>query len=109
MTTDEEYAVMVARGAALLDEKTPGWPAKVGLYPNTFSGHDCVSVRATGMPYWTDSMDKLGLTIEEYTEHGFRAKDQDDADAVGKIRDPYDVLNGLWREEVAKRITTEGA
>jgi hypothetical protein len=103
MTTDEEYAERVARGAQLLDEKVPDWPVKVGPQPNTASGTNCVSVRATGSAEWEQSAGKLGLDIDAYTAHGFRVEDEDYEDASGTERDPYDVLNRLWRAEIVSR------
>lgn len=100
MSTD--YAARVAKGVALLDEKRPGWESELDLATlDIENGTRCVTAQLSGENDWVVGKEQLGLDMEAYTEHGFRATDgewaQDD--------DPYGTLNALWREVITGRLT----
>ena len=117
MTTEDTLAARVTRGAALLDEKRPGWAAKIDT--DRLQLHDCLNCtlgqldgeyphgrRAlfgpeeafTGGPLWEANHERArqhGFTIDrrdiEYSE------DSDNEDAQ------WDPLTALWRSAILAR------
>jgi hypothetical protein len=99
MSTD--YAARVAKGVALLDEKRPGWERELDLDRlDIADGTRCVTAQLSGKDSWLTGMRQLGLEIETYTEHGFRAPDEEYEQG-----DPYATLNTLWREVITERLS----
>lgn len=99
MSTD--YAARVAKGVALLDEKRPGWERELDLDRlDIADGTSCVTAQLSGQNSWLTGMNQLGLEIETYEEHGFRAPDEE-----WVLRDAYGTLNALWREVITGRLT----
>jgi hypothetical protein len=101
-----DYAARVAKGAALLDEKRPGWERLIDLeILDVENGHCCVTAQFSGMVYgdssWRHGMEQLGLNMRSYTEHGFRTDDD-------RVLD-YPTLNTLWKDLISKRLATKPA
>lgn len=83
----------VERGAALLDEKRPGWPEAVDLGRlNIRSTCDCIAGQLGGFRETTQSLGLYGVT--EDVMHGFEA-DDDDAE--------YAALTDAWRDLIQQR------
>jgi hypothetical protein len=92
-----DYAARVAKGAALLDEKRPGWEQLIDLdILDIENGTCCVTAQLSGQEAWYAGMRQLGLNMRSYTEHGFRADDGDQQD--------YPALNTLWKDLISKRL-----
>jgi len=97
-----DYAARVAKGAALLDEKRPGWEQLIDLdILDIEDGTRCVTAQLSGQNAWYTGMQQLGLNVRTYTDHGFRADD-------GELRD-YSALNTLWEDLISKRLAPEPA
>ena len=113
MSTIEER---VAKGAALMDEKVPGWERKIdtasldmGQCPRCVIGQ-VLGINET-LPYlyqmseFAEKCQSLGLEFGGYDDngiedHGFDVSDDDDE---------YAVLGTAWLAEIARRLnsTTE--
>lgn len=108
-----DYAARVAKGAALLDEKKPGWVDLIDLDKlNVQSSYACVTAQLSGSDDYYTGMQQLGLTHGDggtYVAHGFNAESEDwaeeSADAPeGYDQDEaYDTLNTLWRGLITGR------
>lgn len=97
----------VERGAALLDEKQPGWWRLVDLNRLDIStGCDCVAGQVGGFPETMRNLDLLSL--EAQVAHGFEADDDAEEDtplaavysAAGR---DYTALTEAWRDLILKR------
>ncbi|GAA2938096.1 hypothetical protein [Streptomyces enissocaesilis] len=65
--TDIDYAARVAKGAALLDEKKPGWENQIALDTlNISDGTCCVTAQLSGVGSWITGMNQLGLSMDAY-------------------------------------------
>lgn len=86
----------VERGAALLDERAPGWATKVDL--ETFVLADCKRC-VLGQVFFSyfNGRDTLGLSMHEGTEHGF--------DVYGRDTHLYAPLEQDWRLAILSRRT----
>lgn len=107
-----DYAARIAKGAALLDEKRPGWERLLDLDTlDIRSGDHCVTAQLSGVHSWWRGMEMLDLTEEDdgtYISHGFNAEerhingvrvaDEYDQGAV------YDTLNTLWKALITTRL-----
>lgn len=113
MTID--YAARVAKGAALLDEKRPGWERLIDLETlDITSGADCVTAQLSGSAHWHAGMMQLGLTSGDsgtYVAHGFNAEsdeapvhDSEESDAEVTMEAAYDTLNMLWHDLITTRL-----
>jgi hypothetical protein len=90
----------VQRGAALLDEKRPGWWQQIDLDDlNLRDGCTCIGGQLCARKTGTEEdylifMDELGLSRADEVRHGFdRAGDDSD----------YDALTAAWRDLITKR------
>lgn len=122
-----DYAARVAKGAALLDEKRPGWEREISLRTlDISSGECCVTAQLSGVAHYHAGMKQLGLTDGDggtYITHGFNAESTDSPEAYGLDDDvseavhldamnaAYDALNTLWRDLITTRLAvpTDGA
>lgn len=117
-----DYAARVAKGAALLDEKRPGWERLIDLeILDIESGQHCVTAQLSGMQSglqsYADGMTQLDLTAGNdgtYVAHGFNAEAPDafesDEAPEGYEQDrAYDTLNTLWKDLISKRLAPEPA
>lgn len=98
--TDIDYAARVARGIALMDEKWPNWATEIDLETlDIENGVTCMTAQyaaAQGeVRNWGTGRMLLDLSMDAYTENGFRTYDEDCED--------YPVLNDLWRAEILRR------
>jgi hypothetical protein len=99
--TDIDYAARVVKGVALLDEKRPGWERLINLGTlDIQSGTHCVTAQLSGANDWRTGMNQLGLTLTPYTEHGFRADDDEACEG-----EAYPTLNALWRDVIQGRLS----
>ncbi|OEJ24268.1 hypothetical protein AS594_06995 [Streptomyces agglomeratus] len=99
--TGIDYAARVAKGAALLDEKKPGWERLLDLsILDIESGTCCVTAQLSGADDWRTGMNQVGLSLSTYTDHGFRADDD--------YQDDYPTLNVLWRDLITERLSPGG-
>lgn len=109
--TEIDYAARVAKGAALLDEKKPGWERRIDLGTlDVQSGYSCVTAQLSGADSWYRGMEQLGLTAGDsgtYVSHGFNAEShdamEDEAEEYDQD-DAYATLNSLWRELIESRL-----
>lgn len=112
-----DYEARVKKGAALLDEKFPGWEDVIDIdYLDVESGTDCVTAQLAGeikgdRDFYT-GMHMLDLTAGRhndgsYTEHGFNAECPTVMPPGYNQREIYGRLNRLWREEIAARKVQE--
>ncbi|MFJ2650896.1 hypothetical protein ACIO1C_29775 [Streptomyces sp. NPDC087420] len=115
-----DYAARVAKGAALLDEKRPGWEREVDLdVLDIANGAVCVTAQLSGRSDFRTGMKQLDLTSGDdgtYVLHGFNAESADTPEAYGlddtKDSDvvldaqnaAYDTLNTLWRALITTRL-----
>lgn len=110
-----DYPARVAEGAALLDEKKPGWERRLDLeILDIRDGQRCITAQLSGMRNgvhsWADGMKALGLTPGDggtYVSHGFNAESGDAYEDEGESYDQddaYAALNRLWRELIKGRL-----
>lgn len=107
-----DYAPMVAKGVALLDEKRPGWRALINKdILDIGDPSSCVSAQLSGRRDYHLGMTQLGLTLGNdgtYTAHGFDAiRWYDDHDLGDDYQDAqqtaaYALLTRLWLAEVSR-------
>jgi hypothetical protein len=89
----------VQRGAALLDEKIPGWEDEIDLTRLTISdprwciGGQLGTRRKKLVPY-SDTMEMLGLSRPVHADYGF---------CLGGCDYDYGDLTQAWREMIAGR------
>lgn len=101
-------AERIARGAALLDEKVPGWPDKVDLDKlDLGSCSKCMVGQLTGTDYeksggktYSDGIAELGLEwgTEDDTNHGFDRGYNEDGSYYS-----YPDLTAAWRAYILER------
>lgn len=102
-------AELVARGAALLDEKRPGWAAEIDLTVLDLSNScRCVlgQIYTPASPLETSGfiagLDLLGLDGDEDVEHGFNVEP-----APGEtLASLWAELDELWIAEIRRRTET---
>lgn len=114
-----DYAARVAKGAALLDEKRPGWERLIDLDTlDVRSGYSCVTAQLSGNANWLAGMRQLGLTENNggtYIAHGFNAEDYYAEEAEERGLKGYDqadafaTLNALWKDLITTRLAAEPA
>lgn len=94
MTT---VAERVERGAALLDEKRPGWVQVIDLDRlDIWSCTDCIGGQLDGG--YDATMDLLGIGhTEEARAHGF------DGHGLSYGDGEYEALNAAWRDLIRQR------
>jgi hypothetical protein len=100
MTTTDTLRERVERGAKLLDEKDPGWAAKI-LIPALHMDDCrlCVLGQAFG-DYTTGLKRMLGSNFrrgDEDCKHGF------DIDPPDRTINSWTALEALWAEEIRRR------
>lgn len=94
VAASDPLAEAVARGAALLDEKAPGWaakvdPAKLGHHPRNFLG-----LLQMLFGEWSNHRERVGFDgLDDMVAHGMGGRWQDRA----RVAD-------LWRAAVAARL-----
>jgi hypothetical protein len=95
--TPGKYAERIQRGAALLDEKAPGWRQRVDL--DRLEMSECTTcvlgqLDGRGERPWWPIVERFGLDfwVEEDVKHGFAI----DADTV----DDYSALTAEWRQYI---------
>jgi hypothetical protein len=112
-----DYAARVAKGAALLDKKRPGWEREIDLNRlDIQSGSSCVTAQLSGEGHWCSGMDMLGLTAGDdgtYVTHGFNAEEDPDVYGFGdggwavvraRQTAAFRTLNTLWRDLIESRL-----
>jgi len=107
-----DYAARVAKGAALLDKKRPGWEQDIDLDAlDIQNGTCCVTAQLSGVQSWWRGMNMLELTEGDngtYIAHGFNAEaDYVNGEAVTAEYDQmavYDTLNTLWKDLISQRL-----
>lgn len=115
-----DYAARVAKGAALLDEKRPGWERLIDLgILDIESGFACVTAQLSGVRNFKVGREQLGLDKASYIAHGFNTEgdcdccvSQEDLDRLpeGYHQDAaYATLNTLWKDLISKRLAPEPA
>jgi hypothetical protein len=106
----------VARGAALLDEKLPGWVERIDLDKlKLSSGCNCILGQTWDGPTSADSSpfgahaDALALGGDDDIEHGFNAGGED----WFSNEPEYEALTAEWKRLILARriarVTTAGA
>ncbi len=101
----------VARGAALLDQKKPGWARLIDI--DTLDVEDvdfcpCAQLSGTVKFYQDGAEDILGIDItqkkdqEFMSDHGFNCLI--DLSSKGEGDQDFMQLNEAWRIEVSKRL-----
>lgn len=96
-----------AAGAALLDERLPGWADKVNLDTlEMWSPSSCVLAQAYGS--FTGAVDVFGLVYEQDTDRpsvidlGFEAPNDDPES--NEREDTFAWLDIAWADEVRSRV-----
>lgn len=100
MSENIDYAARVQRGAALLDEKWPTWVQDIDLDALDIGSSDrCVTAQYAGQVHghadFVTGMDKLGLSIGSYADHGFNIAP---TETTG-----FPTLTALWRDLITER------
>lgn len=98
----------VQRGAALLDEKRPGWWREIDLGRlDIGSSCNCVGGQLSGgLCSFSVTMESLDLDgEEEFTGHGFEADGNDHA----TVEADYAALTVVWRDLITARREMAGA
>jgi hypothetical protein len=113
-----DYAARVAKGAALLDEKRPGWEQLIDLeILDIESPTSCVTAQLSGQRHFRVGLAQLGLTGGSdgtYVSHGFNAEGDCDCcvsrEVLDRLPEGYDqdaaygTLNTLWKDLISKRL-----
>lgn len=95
-----DHAARVRKGAALLDERVPGWAHLVNrLRLNISDGYACVLAQVTGKHY-VHGLRLLSLHYMNAPEYGFAAA----TDGIGGVDEEFDRLTECWHEEIAERV-----
>lgn len=117
--TEIDYAARVAKGAALLDEKKPGWERQIDLDElDVQSSTSCVTAQLSDARWYAAGMEELGLTGGNggtYIAHGFNAEGLPGCTCAPCSGGPemprdynqsaaYATLNRLWRELIEGRL-----
>jgi hypothetical protein len=102
MTINRNTAVKA--GAALLDERQPGWYLEIDLPTLRVASCDtCILGQVFGS--YLKGTNILGLTDSGPSEHGF-----DQAIEVGVSMNPaeqFEILDKLWKQEVRRRTRAD--
>ncbi len=104
-----KYGERIARGAAFLDERAPGWRQRIDLEKLELSS--CVAcvlgqVSANADPYgWREVRLGFGLDFESAEDHGFALSDDEYETVMEAIEsaddmDVYDELTSEWRQYI---------
>ena len=89
----------VARGAALLDDKDPGWAAKIDV-ARLAMRNSCACVIGQLFKRYREGLNALGLRdANEAAEHGFDLVLLDSLDAA-----VITALEALWVEQINARV-----
>lgn len=118
-----DYAARVAKGAALLDEKRPGWERLLNLETlEISSGSACITAQLSGVQDFRTGMTQLDLTegnTGTYIAHGFNAEGGCDCCHTPAQRaglpegydqdEAFDTLNALWKDLIGERLATQPA
>lgn len=102
---ESTLAAAVARGAALLDRKRPGWESEIDIAKLDIASTDrCITAQLSGENDYRVGMDRLGIgSYEEYVGLGFAA----DIVAGESNYADYRTLTDLWRALIEERLLTE--
>jgi hypothetical protein len=104
--TQQDARARVARGAALLDEKRPGWERRIDL--GTLTLHDpcgCIVGQLCGTGIWFgEGLEMLG--IDEGTPYGLDLSHREVAGANDECarREAYRPLQDAWIKLIADRL-----
>lgn len=99
--TGIDYAARVTKGAALLDEKRPGWEREIDLTRLDVNDPEhCVTAQTIGEGDYFRGKERLRLSSDESAEHGFVLTD-DEYDEAGS--EGYAPLTQAWRELISSR------
>lgn len=99
-----DYAARVAKGAALLDDKRPGWERLIDLSTLDIApALHCVTAQLDAARHATGAW-RLGLELDAYVLHGFQLEA-----GVPSRRSPYATLNTLWRDLITARLAAPKA
>jgi hypothetical protein len=111
-----DYAARVAKGAALLDEKRPGWERLIDLeILDIESPTSCVTAQLSGVRDFKVGREQLGLNNASYVAHGFNTPSDCDCCWTEVVPEDYsadaayDTLNTLWKDLISKRLAPEPA
>lgn len=118
-----DYAARVAKGAALLDEKRPGWERLIDLGTLDIESYrSCVTAQLSGERDFKVGRDQLGLTEGgdgTYISHGFNAEGDCECCVSQEVLDrlpegyvqarAYATLNTLWKDLITERLASEPA
>ncbi|MGW2513634.1 hypothetical protein ACWC0A_30420 [Streptomyces scopuliridis] len=100
-----DYKARVLKGAALLDEKKPGWVDQIDLETlDVQSSSRCVTAQLSGHHDFTVGRAQLGLSIDTYASYGFNAPSEEP-----RRRTAYVTLNQLWRDLITERRSASEA
>lgn len=97
------FEVEIARGAAFLDEKTPGWRERIDLDKLDLGECDvCVLGQLSGTDdrwAWTTVVRNFGLSTRIVHKFGFSVDDSDDLfyDDSGELDELYNQLTQEWK------------
>ena len=99
-----ELAAAAQNGGLLMDEKKPGWAARVN--PDTLNirdmNHCVVGQSMRGFRYfgvsYVDKLRRLGITLQDTPRYGFAVWLHNHPEA-------WDALADAWRQEIADRTT----
>ena len=96
-----DYKQRVQKGAALLDERSPGWLDRVNVRNlDLGSCFDCVLGQLGGT--YKDETRRLGMNHEDSIEYGFNVPSLDD---LREERLQYEALTDEWRKYIAAART----
>lgn len=93
----------VARGAALLDQKVPGWHRNIDVDKIDVSNPFCCPASVgCGMPYGDAKKEVLGILGQPGWVYGFNIREH--SENRHENRQGYEELKRLWVEEVESRL-----
>jgi len=103
-----DYIGRVKRGAALLDERVPGWADRINTDTLDIShGMRCVTAQVSGGS-WRNGMYLLGLEWDGYIEHGFHVRFSDH-ETEQETDCMFDLLRDYWYDEITTRTDAVSA
>lgn len=96
----------VSRGAALLDEKVPGWAHRINVDTlDVESGTDCIVAQLFGD--YLNGINALGLSFmsDDDAAHGYNSTFDESSELPIILRVAlFDQLHALWIKEITTRL-----
>lgn len=98
-----DQAARVRKGAALLDERVPGWADRVNRLRLAVSdGNACVLAQVTGVHYGR-ALSLLDLTYRDGPAYGLASE----GETPEQVDEDFRLLTECWHAEISIRTTAQ--